>query len=686
MHTTSLVGRDEAIDEVVALLSDGDRRLVTLTGPGGIGKTRLAMAAAERLSDRFDAGTVFVSFAEVTDPAAVVPRVGWALGADLAGAPSPLTALADLLDHERWLLVLDNLERLVAAGPEVAELLARSPGVAVLATSTTVLGVRAEHAYPVRPLPVPDVQDSTALPDLVENPAVRLFLDRARAVRPGFALTADDASAVVEICRRLEGLPLAIELAAARVRLLDPAAVLRRLSRSLDTLGTGMADLPERQRTLRATVEWSIGMLNHAEGSLLEVLAVFADGWTVEAAAQVAGLDEDRALDLIESLARHSLIHLDETPAGPRPRMLHTVRAFVGERLDARPDGDEVRRRHAQHYRLLAESCDQPLRGFRQLACAEILAAEHENIGVAVRWHLAHDPAPLPHLFRVLSPFRLLWPFLGLGDVIIGEARSWVSELLPDVDALPPAERAELLGTAVVSALEVGDSAAAEASGRRLAALLDDLDDPYLAAVSRLLVAWVAALVRDVDGARRWLADAVDRLRRLDEPMWTALALVTSGSVAAAGGDLDEARGHVTEARRLAGRFDNPWLATVSRVVLGLLALGRHDLDAARAELSEALALAVSGRSTHCLCMVLDGAVSLALAQRDSERAAVLVGASEGLRRRAALRVWASMRRDDELAAAVREATGSERFGELFTTGTRLGRQDVLDLARDSLR
>lgn len=686
VSTTSLIGRDRAIDEVAELLSRSDRRLVTLTGPSGIGKTRLAVAVADRLRDRFGGGTVFVPLADVEDPQAVVPRIGWALGADLAAGPSPLASLTALLGQDRWLLILDNLDRLVSSGRDVAELLARSPGVAVLATSTTVLGVRAEHAYPVDPLPVPDAQQQAGLADLRENPAVSLFLDRARAVRPDFTPTPDDARAVAEICRRLEGHPLAIELAAARVRLLNPPAVLSRLSRSFDTLGTGMVDLPERQRTLRATVEWSIGMLGPAERSLLEVLAVFADGWTVGAAAHVAALDEDRALELTEGLARHSLLYLEGTASGPRPRMLHTVRAFVAERLAARPDTDEVHRRHAEFYRALAEGADRSLRGFRQRECAEVLNRENENLTVAVRWHLSNDPAHLPPLFRSLSAFRVLWPFLGLGDAIIGDTRSWVAELMPRTDALPPADRADLLGATLVTALEVGDAVAAQATGERLAALLEAVNDPYLDAVSRLLMSWTSMLVRDLDAAQGGVSDALDRLRRLDEPMWTALALLTSASVASAQGQHDDSLRLATEAHQLAERFDYPWLATVSHLVLGSLAALRDDFDEAHDQLGRALDLAGTEASTHCFCLVLAGTAALALAVADTERAGLLVGATEGLRRRAGLRVWAWMRGDDELAGAVREAAGSACFDELFDAGGRLSREESLELALDLLQ
>ena len=345
---TSLIGREEAIQEVAGLVARPHVRLVTLTGLGGIGKTRLAVAAGERLVDRFGAGTAFVALATVTDPRLVLTAVAKAVGAELAGAGSPLEALVEYFGDDRWLLILDNLEQVVDAALDLDALLARCRGVVILATSRTVLGLRAEREYPVPPLPLPADPATVPMETLAVSPAVALFVDRARAVRPGFALTAGNAAAVAEICRRLEGLPLAIELAAARTRLLDPEALLGRLARSLDALGTGAVDLPERQRTLRATVEWSVGLLEDAERSLLEVAAVFVDGWTMDAAAQVADLDEDRTLDLTEGLARHSLIYLDPAGADPRPRMLETIRAFVAERLAARPDAAEVERRHAR--------------------------------------------------------------------------------------------------------------------------------------------------------------------------------------------------------------------------------------------------------------------------------------------------------------------------------------------------
>jgi predicted ATPase len=307
---------------------------VTLTGPGGVGKTRLAMAVGERLRDRFDAGVVFVPLDRATRPEQVLAGIARSVGADLALTDSPLQVLIAQLGGGRWLLILDNLEQVLEVAGDVGELLVRCPGVAILVTSRTVFGLRAEHEYPVPPLSLA-ADPTTSVESLIAAPAVALFVDRARAVRPDFALTKANAAAVVEICRRLEGLPLAIELAAARTRLLDPDELLRRLATSLDALGTGAVDLPRRQRTLRDTVQWSVDLLDDTERSLLETMAIFVDGWTIDAAAQVAGLAEDRALELSKAGARHSLIQVDSTELDTRLRLLETVREFVAEHMAA---------------------------------------------------------------------------------------------------------------------------------------------------------------------------------------------------------------------------------------------------------------------------------------------------------------------------------------------------------------
>jgi predicted ATPase len=674
--TTSLVGREQAIDEVAGLLAWPEVRLVTLTGPGGVGKTRLAGAVGEHLRDRFAAGTLFVPLAAAARSEQVVAGIARAVGADLTGTGASLEALAEQLGDDRWLLILDNLEQVVDAAGDLGELLARCPGVAILATSRTVLGLRAEREYPVPPLPLPADPSGVPVEVLASSPAVALFVDRARAVRHDFALTERNAPAVVEICRRLEGLPLAIELAAARTRLLDPDALLGRLASSLDALGTGAVDLPPRQRTLRATVEWSVGLLDDAERSLLETVAVFVDGWTVQAAAQVASLDEDRTLDLTEGLARHSLVDLDRTEFGPRCRMLDTIREFVAERLAARPDLAEVQRRHADHYRALAEQADRPLRGVGQTEWAERLEAEAGNLAAAVRWYLTDDREPLAHLFRVLSTFWMLRDHSS-------EARSWIGQLLPATDSLDAQAQVELLWAAAVIANEVGDDPAALAAGERLAPLLDGIDDPYLHAVSRLAMAWNSPIVDDFDGALRQASASLEELRSQDEPFWTALAVFTLGSLETAVGRHDDALGHLTEMRDLVERFDNPWLAAGNRVQLGTLAVVQSRLDDARALLDEGLDVSLEAHGTHGVTLCLAAFARLAFVEGDAERAALLAGAAEGLRRRVGRRAWPMLRRGEaELVAQVREAMGTDRFDQVFAAGARLTLREAVAAVR----
>jgi predicted ATPase len=672
--TTSLVGREQAISEVSGLLARPGARLVTLTGPGGVGKTRLAVAAGERLRLRFGGNTVFVPLAAVTDPGFVLSAIGRAVGADQAG--SPLEAVAERLGDERWLLILDNLEQVVSAAADLGQLLVRCPAVVILATSRTALGLRAEREYPVLPLPVGAPADPSVVTaeELMASPAVALFVDRATAVRPDFALTQGNAAAVVEICRRLEGLPLAIELAAARTRLLDPGALLARLAASLDVLSTSAADLPERQQTLRATVDWSVSLLDDAERSLLEVVSVFEPGWTIEAAAQVAELTEDTALELSEALAQHSLISVDSGP-GARSRMLDTIRAFVAEKLAARPDAAQIQRRHADYYRALAEQADPALRGAGHGQWLERLDADVGNLAAAVRWYLSHDRGPLPHLLRVL------WPFWFLRDHL-NEARTWTGQLLPSADSLEAPARAELLCTAAVIALEIGDDSTALAARQRLAAMQDEISDPLIHAIAQLAIAWVSPITGDFNSALLAASVALEELRSQGEPLWTALA---AGSLAwheASTGRRDDALRHLREVRDLGDELDSAWLVAWSQVQMGTLAITQGQLDQARLVLDDALALSVEAHSTNSVTLCLIAFARLAFAAGDPERAALLAGAADGMRRRLGLRAWPMLRNDEaDLIGQIRSALGPDRFSEMTQAGSRLSRQEAVAAA-----
>jgi predicted ATPase len=668
---TSLIGRGEAVDHVVGLLGQGDVRLVTLTGPGGIGKTRLAMAIGDAMSARPDLQVSFVELAGVTEPGAALGTIARAVGVDLAMTASPLDALVGHLGEDAWLLILDNLEQVLDAAADLDTLLTRCAGATILATSMTALRVRAEHEYPVPPLPDPPDAGTVSVEELASSPAVALFVDRARAVSADFALTEGNARAVAEICRRLDGLPLAIELAAARVRLLEPAALLARLATSLDALGTGAVDVPERQRTLRATVEWSGSLLDDAERSLLETVAVFEGGWTIEAAAAVAALDEDRAVDLIEALARHSLVQLDATELGPRSRMLGTVRVFAAECLAARPDADEIRRRHAEHFRRLVERADRPLRGVGQSQWADRLEAESGNLVAAGRWYLEHDVAALPHLIRVL------WPFAALRDHM-DEMRAWIHQLDGNAASFDSKAQAELMWAAAASAVEAGDDAAAMAAGAGLGPLLESIDEPFLRALCQLAIAWISSLTGDLDLAVRQAEASLEMLDGQEELFWTAVADSTLGFFNLAAGRYDAASGHLTEMRQLGEQVENPWLSAGSRLQLGLVDLARGRLDSAEALLDQGLHLSLVAGSANSVAVSLDAFAQLASLQDDWERAALVAGAADGLRRRAGIRVWPALRANAaNLHARIRQALGPSRFDEEFTAGAALSQQQA---------
>jgi hypothetical protein len=357
--------------------------------------------------------------------------------------------------------------------------------------------------------------------------------------------------------------------------------------------------------------------------------------------------------------------------------MLATVHQFMAERLAARDDRSDVARRHAEHFRTTAERADRSLRGVGQHEWAGRLEVESSNLAAAVDWYLAHDRTPLPHLFRVLCTFWLVRDHCG-------DARSWIEPLLPDADSLDPHEAAGLLWSDAVTAVEVGDDAAALEARRRLAPLLDEVDDGFLRAVAPLVLCWISPIADDFDGALRDGAASVDQLRRLDEPFWAALAVASLGFLETAVGRADDAEWHLLELRAVGDLFDNAWVAAGIRVALGLVAVTRGRLDNAAGLLDEALDFSLAARSTQSVTLCLGAFARLALAAGDYAQAALLAGAAEGLRRRTALHVWPSMRRaEQEMVAHAREALGADRFDDLFAAGTRLTQPEAVAAIRD---
>ncbi len=671
---TSLIGRERDILEVSKLLQSSEVRLVTLTGPGGVGKTRLAIAVGERLDDSYPRGTAFVSLAAIDSPDPVLPRIAAAVGAPMVGARPALDVLIDHFGDEPALLVLDNLEQIAGVAASIDQLMASCSGVEILATSRTALRLRAEREYPVDALTVPAFSEHQSTDELASLPAVQLFVDRAQAVRHHFALTKDNAIAILEICRLVDGLPLAIELAAARTRVLHPAALLARLERSLDALGTGSVDLPERQRTLRATVEWSFGLLDEAEQRMLATLSVFVDGWTVEAATEVAHLSEERTLDLLDGLAGHSLIAVDAVDAEPRFHMLGTVRELTAERLADSEALADVQRRHAQHFGALVANAEWPTEG--QAEWAERLLVDEENIRAAIQWFLLHDIGPLPHMFRILW---LFWQMRGR----MAEGRAWIAAVQHGAGTLDDRARAELLFTAAVTAVEVGDDESALAAVDGLHGLVGHIDDPYLESAAQLAISWILPVVDDLDGALRAASVALDGFRRQNDP-FVAFAALTVGMVEMTLGNDDAARAHLTVVNELGGRFDNLWLRSSARSQLASIAVRAGRLDEARALLVESVnAGDDADLSTLTVSLSLVTAAQLALADGDARRAAAALGAANGLRRRAGLKAWPSTRRREaELVAQVAAATDPRDFEDGLAAGAQLSHREAVALVR----
>jgi predicted ATPase/class 3 adenylate cyclase len=375
VQLTSFIGRGRELEEVMAALES--TRLLTLTGPGGSGKTRLAIRTAQELLPRLEDGAFFVALAPISDPALVVPTMAQALGVSEKADRAPLDALTDHLQHSDVLLVLDNFEQVLDAAGEVGQLLTTTERLRVLATTREPLGLSGEREYPVPPLGLPDVDALPSLDALSQFEAVRLFVDRATAVKPDFAVTNENAPAVAEICARLDGLPLAIELAAARVKILTPQSILQRLEHSLGFLAVGTRDVPNRQRTLRDAIAWSHDLLDPEEAALFARLSVFRGGFSLEAVERVGNPADELGIDTLEgvaSLANKSLARQAETGTDePRFFMLETIREFAAERLAASADAEEIARRHAAFFLDLAERAEPELTGPDQIRWLNML-------------------------------------------------------------------------------------------------------------------------------------------------------------------------------------------------------------------------------------------------------------------------------------------------------------------------
>jgi predicted ATPase/class 3 adenylate cyclase len=519
LSATPLIGREAELEEVRRLL--GQRRLVTLTGPGGTGKTRLALAAGHQLLADFADGAFFIPLQNAQDRATVASEIAAALGVREKQDRDLEQGVIEHLREREELLVLDNFEQVLSAVPLVAELLASSARLRIIVTSRSALHVSGEQEFGVPPLRLPDPRDLPPLAALSQYEAVALFIERARAVKSDFEVTNENAPAVAEICSRLDGLPLAIELAAARVKLLSPDQILARLDRSVPVLTGGARDLPDRQRTLHGAIDWSHELLDEPERALFARLSAFAGGWTLEAADSVCNpageLDID-TFDGLASLADKSLVRpAHDGDVEPRFDMLQVIREFAAEKLEAREDGEAVRRRHATRMLALAVEAEPRLvrSGVRQWQ--ERLRREEENLRTALRWAVDHEEAEIG-----MATAGALWRFWHYWAEV-REGRGWLEAMLALPQAAAPARaRAKALCGLAGLLYWQGDPGRAGTLYEEALSIYRSMGDDALIAETLHASAWTAAARNDFGSASAYAQEAQDRYRMANDPVGVA--------------------------------------------------------------------------------------------------------------------------------------------------------------------
>jgi predicted ATPase/class 3 adenylate cyclase len=669
IQLTSFIGRSKEIGEVKLLLSEG--RLLTLTGPGGSGKTRLAVEVAAEMIEDFADGVFFVALAPITDPGLVASTIAQSLGIIETAGRSIVDGLKDYLQMKSLLLLLDNFEQAISAAPLVAELLAASSELKILITSREGLRISGEQEYPVPPLALPNLSQLPSLESLSQFAAVELFIQRAQAIKPNFRLTNGNAPAVAEICYRLDGLPLAIELAAARIRLLPPNAMLARLEHRLEFLTSGARNLPARQQTLRNAIAWSYALLNENEQKLFRCLSVFVDGCTVEAVEAVMGDNPTRVsiLDHLGSLLNKSLLReVEDTNGEPRFLMLEVLREFGLEQFEASSEQATIRHRHANFFLALAEQAEESLESAEQVQWMNSMEQEHDNLRAALEWSITAEGTGEICL-RLAGTLGLFWETRGY----FSEGRERLSAvLLTETAQGRTAARAKLLARAAELAYRQSDYPATTVFAAESLAIYREVGDEQGIASALIKLANAATEVGDYAAASGYLEEALEIWRKQEYKHgiaralislgWTALksgnyslankrleeALVLSrelgdtrsigfelsglGEVALRQSDYVRATRLLEESLELRRQLGNKWGVGVSLGTLGWVAMREGDRDRTVARLGESLEvrreIGDKGGSAWCL----ERLAEVAQAESQAEKAVRLFGAASALR------------------------------------------------------
>lgn len=662
-----LLGRSSALSDLRALLNDNNLGLVTLTGPGGSGKTRLSLELASELMAIDGRHVHFIELADIRDPNLMTTKVAQKLGASLSGRRSAVNDLAAFLRDSPTLLVLDNFEQILTAANSIAELLAECPNLTILVTSRAPLQVRGEVEYPVLPLALPPEEGWVDIDELRAVPAAALFEARVAAVQPGFRIDPENADTVAEICRQLDGLPLALELAAARMRLLDTESLRDRLDHRLPLLTRGGRDLPERQKTLRSTIAWSYDLLAKGEKKLFEALSVFIGGFDMESLVSVcseSSANESNLEDDLEALLMASLVQRVEGPNGMiRFQLLETLREYAQEQLDCSSRRDDLLRRHAAYFANLAEIADPKLAGPDQLLWLERLESDHANFRSALAWSLGTEGDPVVGM-RITAHLCWFWRMRGY----IGEADSWVRSVLAACPEKTPERARALWGLVMmiaghqedrVRALTYADEALSVARG-----------------VSNEETAWALhALGRvhhaseDMDEAYSAFSESFELFKRIGNMAGCAYSGWKLGSVARDSGDSTQAKSAIDEALIYARRSGDQWALASCILQAGGLELSLKNYADAATHLKESLRLFHTiGARWGMWYAVVRLATSFYM-QGYVLRATKLSGFEHALRIATGTDGDATELRYSVSTEQMRRDLGDERFNEAFVMG-----------------
>ena len=670
---TGVIGRERETAEIVALISRADVRIVTLTGTGGIGKTRLAMEVGSRLGEAFPDGVVFAPLGAVQEPRLVLTTIAQRLGVREAAGVSVRDGLEHVLGQRRLLLIVDNFEHVLSAAPDLLWLLGIAGGLKILVTSRASLQIRGEQEYDVPPLPLPDLAGGS---DVASNPAVALFVERAQGIDPDFALTDTSIPVVAEICRRLDGLPLAIELAAARTKVLSPAALLARMDRALPLLTGGARDLPDRLRTMRHAIAWSYDLLDNDAQALFNRLSVFAGTFTLLEAEEIAS-SNGQLLDGLASLVDNSLLRQLERDGEPRFAMLETLREFGAERLDASGQADQTRTRHAEHFLSLAEASMVRLGGKERSGWLERLESAHGNLRAALAWWIGQgDPE---HSLRLAGA---LWQFWWWRSHL-AEGRQWLERAL----ALPgstgqPAARARVLTGIGALAETQGDYEVAEQHHADAAALWQTIGDVRGLAVS-LLFRWLVSFnADDQDGMMAVSTESLRLFRELDDEWGIAMSLMEHGVMAMRRRDHAYAVHVLNEAIEGFQEVGDRWGVAICQGVLGNVATDQGDYGRAAGYLEESLTTLLALNDLWGVATVLPASARMLGEQGQLERAVRISGAIARMHETmgAPLKVPFRQRYEQTLAEARRQL-GEELYAAAWGAGRALTPEQAVEEA-----